>query len=92
MIVVALRFRADGVFQLRMALLPTDVPLLHRSPQVREQEQREKQQERHQKQRKVRAWLEEQQATINQQVKKGGNLLTGGGSGVKRMRLAPGPV
>ena len=41
---------------------------------------------RKEKQKVINAWLEEQQATINQQVKKGGGLLTGGGSGVKKRK------
>lgn len=48
---------------------------------------REKQQEeesrlevKREKQKEIRSWLEEQNATFNQQVRKGGHMLKGGGS------------
>lgn len=41
------------------------------------------------KQREIRRWLEEQTATFNQQVKKGGNMLKGGGSGPAKNRRGP---
>lgn len=48
-------------------------------------EQREKEEERRKTRKSNLAWLEEQQATINQQVKKSkGDALQGGGAGVKR--------
>ncbi|TYZ66247.1 hypothetical protein PybrP1_009924 [[Pythium] brassicae (nom. inval.)] len=57
---------------------------------------REKQQEeaarvdaKREKQREIRRWLEEQNATFNQQVKKGGNMLKGGGSGPAKNRRLP---
>ncbi|GLD94822.1 hypothetical protein PINS_up003447 [Pythium insidiosum] len=37
-------------------------------------------------QREIWRWLEEQQATVNQQVKKGGEMLKGGGSGPAKKR------
>lgn len=33
------------------------------------------------------AWLEEQQATINQQVRKGGEVLRGGGSAIAKRKI-----
>uniref|UniRef100_K3W6F5 Nucleolar protein 14 n=1 Tax=Globisporangium ultimum (strain ATCC 200006 / CBS 805.95 / DAOM BR144) TaxID=431595 RepID=K3W6F5_GLOUD len=54
---------------------------------------REKQQEenarlesKREKQKEIWRWLEEQNATFNEQVKKGGNMLKGGGSGPAKKR------
>ncbi|TMW59007.1 hypothetical protein Poli38472_007152 [Pythium oligandrum] len=54
---------------------------------------REKQEEensriaaKREKQKEIWAWLEEQNATFNQQAKKGGNMLKGGGSGPAKKR------
>ena len=44
------------------------------------------QEEHREKQREVQAWLAEQAATFNQQVRKGGELLKGGGSGLSKKR------
>lgn len=41
------------------------------------------------KQKEIRRWLEEQNATFNQQVKKGGHMLKGGGSGPAKNRRLP---
>ena len=43
-----------------------------------------KQEERH----KNFAWLQDQQASLNQQVRKGGAMVTGGGSSIKRSASA----
>lgn len=40
------------------------------------------------KQKEIWKWLEEQNATFNEQVKKGGNMLKGGGSGPLKNRRA----
>ena len=40
--------------------------------------------ERKEKQKEVWRWLEEQNATFNEQAKKGGNMLKGGGSGAAK--------
>jgi nucleolar protein 14 len=42
--------------------------------------------EKDEKQREIRAWLQEQNATFNQQVRKGGELLKGGGAGAAKKR------
>ncbi|DAZ93866.1 TPA: hypothetical protein N0F65_009588 [Lagenidium giganteum] len=44
-------------------------------------EESERLSEKRESQKEVRRWLEEQNATFNQQVKKGGHMLKGGGSG-----------
>uniref|UniRef100_A0A7S1UH76 Uncharacterized protein n=1 Tax=Phaeomonas parva TaxID=124430 RepID=A0A7S1UH76_9STRA len=50
----------------------------------RQREDDDKKAERKAAVRKNMAWLQEQQATVNLQVKKGGSLLKGGGSGFKK--------
>jgi len=50
----------------------------------RQREEEERRNEQRAQLRKNMAWLQEQQATVNLQVKKGAGLLKGGGSGVKK--------
>uniref|UniRef100_M4C1W9 Nucleolar protein 14 n=1 Tax=Hyaloperonospora arabidopsidis (strain Emoy2) TaxID=559515 RepID=M4C1W9_HYAAE len=57
--------------------LRRDAEFLHREKQKEEQTRVEAKEE---KQKEIRRWLEEQNATFNQQVRKGGNMLKGGGS------------
>ncbi|OQS07646.1 nucleolar protein [Thraustotheca clavata] len=52
----------------------------------RQEEHNKWRQEKQEKQREIRAWMEEQNATFNQQVRKGGELLKGGGSGPAKKR------
>jgi len=44
------------------------------------------------KRQKNHNWLEQEQATINQQVRKGGEFLKGGGTGVARIKAASGKL
>lgn len=58
---------------------------------AREQQQEEQVRvaDKKEKQKEIWAWLEQQNATFNEQAKKGGNMLTGGGSGpAKKRRVA----
>uniref|UniRef100_A0AAV1UTV1 Nucleolar protein 14 n=1 Tax=Peronospora matthiolae TaxID=2874970 RepID=A0AAV1UTV1_9STRA len=57
--------------------LRRDAEFLHREKQKEEQTRVEAKAE---KQKEIRRWLDEQNATFNQQVRKGGNMLKGGGS------------
>ena len=61
-----------------MRELRRDSDFLEQEKFVERQKTLEKERE---KRNKNYAWMEEQQATINQQVRKGGELLRGGGSG-----------
>ncbi|KAH7491301.1 Nucleolar protein 14 [Phytophthora ramorum] len=57
--------------------LRRDAEFIHREKQ---QEEEARLAAKEEKQKEVRRWLEEQNATFNQQVRKGGNMLKGGGS------------
>ncbi|KAG7387705.1 nucleolar complex protein 14 [Phytophthora pseudosyringae] len=57
--------------------LRRDAEFIHREKQKEEEARLAAKEE---KQKEVRRWLEEQNATFNQQVRKGGNMLKGGGS------------
>ncbi|OQR82716.1 nucleolar protein [Achlya hypogyna] len=55
----------------------------------RQEEHASWQKEKGEKQREIRAWMEQQNATFNQQVRKGGGLLKGGGAGLaKKARVS----
>ena len=51
--------------------------ILHREKQKEEEARLAAKEE---KQKEIRRWVEDQNATFNQQVRKGGNMLKGGGS------------
>lgn len=57
--------------------LRRDAEFIHREKQKEEETRVAAKEE---KQKEIRRWLEEQNATFNQQVRKGGNMLKGGGS------------
>ncbi|EEY63085.1 nucleolar protein, putative [Phytophthora infestans T30-4] len=57
--------------------LRRDAEFIHREKQKEEEARLAAKEE---KQKEIRRWLEEQNATFNQQVRKGGNMLKGGGS------------
>ncbi|KAG6616381.1 Nucleolar protein [Phytophthora cinnamomi] len=57
--------------------LRRDAEFIHREKQKEEEARLAAKEE---KQREIRRWMEEQNATFNQQVRKGGNMLKGGGS------------
>ncbi|RLN53446.1 hypothetical protein BBJ29_007029 [Phytophthora kernoviae] len=57
--------------------LRRDAEFIHREKQKEEDARLQAKEE---KQAEIRGWLEEQNATFNQQVRKGGNMLKGGGS------------
>ncbi|CAH0486823.1 unnamed protein product [Peronospora farinosa] len=57
--------------------LRRDAEFLHREKQKEEDARLAAKEE---KQKEIRRWVEEQNATFNQQVRKGGNMLKGGGS------------
>ncbi|TDH69794.1 hypothetical protein CCR75_001286 [Bremia lactucae] len=57
--------------------LRRDAEFIHREKQKEEETRLAVKEE---KQKEIRHWLEEQNATFNQQVRKGGNMLKGGGS------------
>ncbi|KAE9035710.1 hypothetical protein PR003_g8606 [Phytophthora rubi] len=57
--------------------LRRDAEFIHREKQKEEEARLAVKEE---KQKEIRRWLEEQNATFNQQVRKGGNMLKGGGS------------
>ncbi|CEG47068.1 nucleolar protein [Plasmopara halstedii] len=57
--------------------LRRDAEFIHREKQKEEETRLAAKEE---KQKEIRRWLEEQNATFNQQVRKGGNMLKGGGS------------
>ncbi|KDO27185.1 hypothetical protein SPRG_07434 [Saprolegnia parasitica CBS 223.65] len=52
----------------------------------REEERSTWQAEKNAKQKEIRSWMEQQNATFNQQVRKGGELLKGGGAGLAKKR------
>ncbi|CAK4070312.1 unnamed protein product [Aphanomyces euteiches] len=52
----------------------------------RTEEQKAWRAEKDAKQKEIRAWMEEQNATFNQQVRKGGELIKGGGSAPAKKR------
>ncbi|RLN46436.1 hypothetical protein BBJ28_00008403 [Nothophytophthora sp. Chile5] len=68
--------------------LRRDAEFIHREKQKEEDERLEAKAE---KQKEIRGWLEEQNATFNQQVRKGGNMLKGGGSAHRPAPRARGP-
>jgi nucleolar protein 14 len=57
--------------------LRRDAEFIHREKQKEEEARLAAKEE---KQKEIRRWLDEQNATFNQQVRKGGNMLKGGGS------------
>eukprot|EP00644_Phytophthora_capsici_P009914 jgi/Phyca11/529155/estExt2_fgenesh1_pm.C_PHYCAscaffold_390039 len=57
--------------------LRRDAEFIHREKQKEEEARLSAKEE---KQKEIRRWLEEQNATFNQQVRKGGHMLKGGGS------------
>ncbi|ETL99681.1 hypothetical protein L917_03495 [Phytophthora nicotianae] len=57
--------------------LRRDAEFIHREKQKEEEARLAAKEE---KQKEIRRWLEEQNATFNQQVRKGGHMLKGGGS------------
>ncbi|CAI5721107.1 unnamed protein product [Peronospora destructor] len=57
--------------------LRRDAEFLHREKQKEEEARLAAKEE---KQKEIRRWVEDQNATFNQQVRKGGNMLKGGGS------------
>ncbi|EQC38529.1 hypothetical protein SDRG_04235 [Saprolegnia diclina VS20] len=52
----------------------------------RDEERANWQTEKNAKQKEIRSWMEQQNATFNQQVRKGGELLKGGGAGLAKKR------
>ncbi|ETV92662.1 hypothetical protein H310_13105 [Aphanomyces invadans] len=52
----------------------------------RAEEQKTWRAEKDAKQKEIRSWMEQQNATFNQQVRKGGELIKGGGSGPAKKR------